>query len=664
MNKAVLLPKLSLNGIKKNGSVYVPYMLITTFSVFVFFIFSAICDNKMLYDLPYADYVMVLMQIGRVLLGIILAPILFSTHEFLVKQRKNELGLYNVLGLDQKYIGIIMCFESIFIYLITTGLGILVATVFSKLIYLLLLNVSGFPVDTEFVGSLKSYEYTVIYFGVISLVNLGVSLWQVFITKPIELLKSNKKGEKDVKFLGFRATMGFLILATGYYIALITELDSMIFVNFFLAVMLVIWGTRSIFKTGTIAILRWMKSKPNIYYKKKNFVTISGMLYRMKRNAQGLANICIFSTMIIITLICTLTVLTGQEGAVRFNYPMDVEYHFNVNEFNTLEKQEAFKTKVEEIASATAVKITDFKGFTFQKVRGYKQGHTFLNASLHEGNREDIFALRFMTLSDYNRIEHKQETLEENEVLIFSKSEDFASEEVMLEDETFKVKEELRSFSIEAKEEKNITDETFYIILKDQEKIDALSAKFSKSPAEGVLYNIYFNLEGTETNKDVLVQNLNTYIDRTYSERSSGYVGQWRKEMRSMNGGFIFLGIFFGIVFSVCLVQMMYYKQISEGFEDKKSFEILQQVGMSDEEVKATIKRQILIVFFLPLIFAMIHMAFGLQIVKNLLGALHLYNDALIYTCSGVVIVAFTIVYIMSYLFTARAYYKIVKRMN
>lgn len=664
MNKAVLLPKLSLNGIKKNSSVYVPYMLITTFSVFVFFIFSAICDNKILYDLPYAGYVMVLMQIGRVLLGIILAPILFSTHEFLVKQRKNELGLYNVLGLDQKYIGVIMCLESIFIYLVTTGLGILVATVFSKLIYLLLLNVSGLPVDTEFVGSFKSYEYTIVYFGVISLVNLGVSLWQVFITKPIELLKSNKKGEKEVRFLGFRAVMGFLILSTGYYIALITELDSMIFVNFFLAVMLVIWGTRSIFKTGTIAILRWMKSKPNIYYKKKNFVTISGMLYRMKRNAQGLANICIFSTMIVITLICTLTVLTGEEGAVRFNYPMDAEYHFNVDEFDTLEKQEAFKAKVEEIAKAASSKITDYKEFTFQKVKGYKQDNAFLNASLHGGSREDTFALRFMTLSDYNRIENKQETLAENEVLIFSKSEDFASNEVILEDETFKVKEELKSFTIEAKEERNMVDETYYIILKDKESIDTLAAKFSASPKEDELYNIHFNIEAAEVNKDLLIENLNTYIDTAYGHRSSGYVGQWRKETRSMNGGFIFLGIFFGIVFSVCLVQMMYYKQISEGFEDKKSFEILQQVGMSDEEVKATIKRQILIVFFLPLIFAIIHMAFGLQVVKNLLGVLNLYNDALIYACSGVVIVAFTLLYVISYLFTAKAYYKIVKRMN
>ncbi|PHV69761.1 hypothetical protein CS063_14300 [Sporanaerobium hydrogeniformans] len=668
MNKAVLLPKLSINGIKQNSTVYVPYMLITSFSVFVFFIFSAICDNEILYDLPYAGYVIILMEVGRVLLGIILAPILFSTHEFLVKQRKNELGLYNVLGLDQKYISMIMCLESIFIYIATTAFGVLVATIFSKLIYLLLLNISGLPVDTEFVGSLRSYEATIIYFGVISLVNLGVSLWQIFISKPIELLKSSKKGEREVKFLGFKAIIGFLILALGYYIALITELDSMIFIHFFLAVMLVIWGTRSIFKTGTIAILRWMKSRPSIYYKKKNFVTISGMLYRMKRNAQGLANICIFSTMIIITLICTLTVLTGEDGAVRFNYPMDAEYRFSVSDFNTREKQESFKGKVEEIAKLKAVKVTDYKEFTFQKIKAYKKDNAFLNVASYEENREDVFDIRFMSLADYNRIEHEQQTLEKNEVLIFSKGKDFVHDEVILEGKSFKVKKELKVFTIEAKEERNMVDETYYIILKEQETIDALAAKFSTSSStlsqKDELYNIHFNIEGTKENKDLLIQDINTYIDTTYGHRSSGYIEQWRQETRSMNGGFIFLGIFFGIVFSVCLVQMMYYKQITEGFEDKKSFEILQQVGMSDEEVKATIKRQILIVFFLPLIFAIIHIIFGLQVVKNLLGVLNLYNDILIYTCSGVVIIVFTMLYISSYLFTAKAYYKIVKRMN
>ena len=668
MNKAILLPKLSAGGIKKNSTVYLPYMLITTFSVFVFFIFSAICGNKILYDLPHAFYVIILMELGRVLLGIILAPILISTYQFLLKQRKSELGLYNVLGLDRKYIGLIMCLESLLTYVITVGAGILIANVFSKLIYLVLLNIAGLPVDTEFVGSFQSYQYTLIYFGVLSLINVVISLWQVYRTKPIELLKSSKKGEKEIRFLGVRATIGFLILAAGYYVALITEIDSMIFINFFLAVLLVVLGTRSVFKTGTIAVLRWMKNKPSIYYQKKNFVTISGMLYRMRRNAQGLSNICVFSTMIMITLICTLTVLTGEEGAVRFNYPMDVEYRFEISDFDTLEEKEIFKAKLEEIANAHAIQIKDYKTFIFREVEGYKNANAFMNVQKHEGAREDKFDIRLMTLEDFNRIENKKVLLADDEVAIFSKSKDFGHKELILEDETFKVKEEIKAFSIEAKEEESILQQDYYVILKNEEDILRLANKLGVVSTEddlyGELYNIHFNMQGKKANKDLVMKELNTYINSKYGELSFAYVEAWREETRAMNGGFIFLGIFFSIVFSVCLVEMMYYKQITEGFEDKKSFEILQQVGMSDQEVKSTIKRQILVVFFLPLIFSVIHMAFGLQVVKNLLGVLYLYNEVLIYTCSGLVILVFTILYMVSYLFTAKAYYKIVKYTN
>ena len=259
-----------------------------------------------------------------------------------------------------------------------------------------------------------------------------------------------------------------------------------------------------------------------------------------------------------------------------------------------------------------------------------------------------------MTLEDYNRIENKKATLLDDEVIIFSKSKDFGYNQIILEDQAFKVKEEIKSFSIEAKEERNMVDETLYIIVKDESTITSIADKLVTSKTGEEIYNAHFNMEGTIDNKDLVIEHLNNYIDTTYGHRSFGYVEAWRRETKSMNGGFIFLGIFFGIVFSVCLVQMMYYKQVTEGFEDKKSFEILQQVGMSDEEVKGTIKRQILIVFFLPLIFAIMHMAFGLQVVKNLLGVLNFYNDTFIYACSGLIIVVFIVLYMLSYFFTAK----------
>lgn len=255
MNKVGLLPKLAVTGIKKNGVAYIPYMLVTSFSVFVFFIFSAICDNELMYTLPHAMNLLMLMQIGRVLLGIILAPVLFSTNKFLIKQRKNELGLYNVLGLDRKYISMIMMIETLVMYGVTVAFGILIATVFSKLIYLFLMNLSGLAIQAEFVASKGSYMITIVYFGVLFMFNLVVNLWQVSRSKPIDLMKSSKKGERQMHFLGIKTLIGMMVLGTGYYIALTAQIDGYIFMVFFLAVFLVIVGTRMLFKSGTISVL-------------------------------------------------------------------------------------------------------------------------------------------------------------------------------------------------------------------------------------------------------------------------------------------------------------------------------------------------------------------------------------------------------------------------
>ena len=236
MHKAKLIPKLAIEGVRKNSSSYLPYIFITSFSVFVFFIFNAIYDNPMMQHLPHAQYLLSLMLMGSILLGLILIPILVSTNQFLIKQRKNELGLYNVLGLDQKYIGIMLFIETLILYIITVALGILTAQVFSRLIFLILLNLAGFNVECEFVTTKRSYIVTLIYFAVAFGINFIGSLWQVNKAKPIELMKSGRKGEKQERYLGLKASLGIIILVVGYSIAIRSKIDSWIFSNFFFAV--------------------------------------------------------------------------------------------------------------------------------------------------------------------------------------------------------------------------------------------------------------------------------------------------------------------------------------------------------------------------------------------------------------------------------------------
>lgn len=658
MNKVGLLPKLAVTGIRKNGVAYVPYMLVTSFSVFVFFIFSAICDNEMMYTLPHAMYLLVMMQIGRVLLGIILAPVLFSTNKFLIKQRKNELGLYSVLGLDRKYISVIMMIETLVMYSVTVAFGMLVATVFSKLIYLFLMNLSGLEIQAEFVASRGSYMITIVYFGIVFIFNLVVNLWQVSRSKPIDLMKSSKKGEKQMHFLGIKTLIGIVVLGIGYYIALTAKIDATIFGTFFLAVFLVVAGTHILFKSGTIATLNWMKRQPGIYYKKNNFVTISGMLYRMKRNAQGLANICIFSTMVMVTLICTFSLMFGQEDAIAFNYPMDVTYSFNHTSFSGVS---TFEAEMKTLEEKHQIEVTDKKIYSLQKLHVIKDESICSENISKDWQMQNAEVLLLMNLQDYNDIEHKQEVLREDEVLVFGSSIDYGYDTLTLNNRTYQVKEELQSLKIERKENKNIMGNTYYIILPDATQV-AYWAEAMRAIDEDDFHQVVsFNMLGNAENKDAFIKDLNTYCQNIEGVYSVSYLGDWEKDTKPMMGGLLFLGIFCGIVFSVCLVLMMYYKQISEGFEDQKNFEILKQVGMSDQEVRSTIRRQILIVFFLPLLVAMLHTFIGLHIVKGLLGTIYLFNSQLILACSFIVMIFFGVLYILSYWMTSRAYYRIVK---
>lgn len=658
MNKSILIPKLAIGGMRKNASSYVPYFLITIFSIFTFFIFSAICDNEIIMTLPKAVYVSALMQIGRVLLAIILAPVLFETNKFLVKQRKNELGLYNVLGLDRRYIGMMMLLESVMIYIVTFTAGIVLGAIFSKLIFLLLLNMADLSVEADFSISVNSIIGTGLFFGIVVIFNLVYNLIQVLRAKPVELMKENKKGEKQVRFLKVRSFLGFAILAAGYYVAFHTELDSWIFIAFFLDVFLVVIGTRLLFSAGSITVLNRMKKTKRIYYKKNNFVTISGMLYRMKRNAQNLSNICIFSTMVMITLVCTVSLFCDKDAATHFNYPLDATFKFN--ESNAQKKEDVLAT-LSQSAEQKEVTLSDVHQLRYQSAGLVKEGTNFRVIGEADDPYTIEYKVRLLTLSDYIESEDAEETLEEGQVLIFSSQKDWQDGELQIGGHSFKVKKNLPSFSFENKQERNIASSRYYIIFKDQTVIDQVVSTLGAQEAFDKYLLLGCDLHGEKQQKDKLMEEMIAWCKMQEGFCEYDYVEEWEAETASMYGGLLFLGIFFGIVFTVCMILMMYYKQLSEGYEDQRSFKIFKQVGMSDKEIRGTIKRQILMVFFIPLIMAALHTLVALYPVCNLLAVIFLFNRKLIILCTLGVICIFTIIYVISYILTSRAYYRIVK---
>lgn len=657
MSKVILLPKMAVTGIRKNGIVYFPYILTTAFSICVFFIFSCIINNDFLQKVPHAAYVWALLQVGNVLLGIILVPFLFYTNSFLIKRRKKEIGLYSILGLEKKHIAIMMFMETLFIYIIAVAIGLTTAVVFAKLAFLILLNASGLPVDIVFTMPLNSFKVTLLFFGGISCLNLGTNLFQVTRANPSDLLREPKKGEKEPKHLWIPTMMGILFLGGGYWIAFISKVDGMIFTNFFLAVFMVVVGTYFLFTAGSIALLRTLRKNKKFYYKKSNYITVSGMIYRMKKSAASLVNICIFSTMVIITLLCTVSLTLGEKEAIRFICPLDAEYVFDCSE---TADTSAFETDMLRLASENNVQIKDKIGFYYFLINTCNNKNIF-SITTASSEEEKLRQVRLLSLSDFNGIEGQNKTLEQDEILVYSNTEDFKYSSVTINEKALKVKEEISSLHFDTKEENNYSRGKLYFIINDYNNMEEMAKDFNDG-SDSPYYSVRFNMEGKGSDKEAFL----TELDKKWAEMpgfvSSKNIIDWGYDVKSMDGGLLFIGVFFGLIFTICLLLIMYYKQISEGLEDKENFDIMQQVGMSDDDVKSTIHRQIMLVFGLPLVVAILHTMMGLRMTMKLLYALNLYNTQLIGLCGIGIIFVFTIFYVLSYLVTANTYYNIVKR--
>ena len=656
MRKTFILPRLAFNSIKKNASTYLPYVFATSFAVSVFFIFSAIAVNPMIQIMPHADYLSMLMQIGKVLLGLVLIPFCFYTNSFLIKQRRREIGLYSLLGLEKRHIGFIIGAETVTVYLASVLFGIVTALVFSRLIFLMLLNITKLPINVEFTAELSCYVETAVFFGSIFLLNLLINLIQISKISPIELFRSTRHGEKQPKRLWPSALLGTVALGSGYYLAVNFRLDGYFLLVVFGAILLVLIGTYCLFASGIIALLRVLKKNRSFYYDHKNFITISGMLYRMRKNAASLSNICIFSTMVIITLVCTVSLFRGMGSIADYRYPYDVDIRFINGQFT---QREALQQEILTQAQAKDVTVSNLIEFEYVSMNLAKHDESFvLPQDADEHSRS--YTVRVLTLSDYNRIENAQETLDEGELLFFGTGRDSNFSDLSLAGKTYKVKKELESLCFETKEP-NALMETYYLVVPDFKEQTYLYNAMNRA-ADQWVYTIRFDLSGKQENQEQFLATISQGTAQMPGFKAFDSRMDGERQDAAILGGLLFLGVFFGIIFMVCMIMIMYYKQLSEGFEDKTNFDVMQQVGMSQSEVKSAIRRQILTVFFLPLLMALLHTAIALGPVETMMNSLNLYNHRLIIFSAFGVCAVFAAVYIISYRMTAKAYYRIVRR--
>lgn len=655
---------MAAKGIAANGTVYYPYIAAVIFAVFTHFVFSSILQNDLMEVLPYKAYAWIILEIGKGLLEWILFFFLLYANSFVIKRRKKEIGLYTLLGLEKKHIGMMLFLENCIVYAVTMAGGILLGAVLSKLLFLLLLRLSNVPLDVDFVFKGKAFTETLVYFGIVFLLLFIGQLWEVGKSRPVELMSGSRKGEKEPRLLVLWSVIGAVALIFGYRASIGAQADSMILIDFALAVLLVVIGTYLLFTSGSVFFLKLLRRNKKLYYKAKNFITISGMYYRMKKNAAGLVNICIFSTMVIITLICTVSAWLGLDGATHYICPYDLELELDEGKMTT----EQFRMKSGELAEKYGLTVQRADVFDFISLSCSRNGSSF------ELKKENAFdeancGVIIMTLADYAALSGEKEILAEQEVFIHAEGADYGEGTFTFMGIDGTVKREVSELFPYPKAEEN-RNGRYIIIVRDDAARDAYVRAWAEingvEDMEAFLQSgrcrAGIVLEGEDAAKTSYIEELSEWGFMQDGIRDEKNGLEQRGELCSMYGGLLFIGVIFGTDFFLCLLIIMYYKQISEGYEDMQSYAIMQKVGMSGEEIRSTVHKQILFVFGLPLAGALVHTLAGMFMVKQLMVMIGFFDTGLMIECAVVVSVVFMLIYVISYWRTARTYYRIVNR--
>ena len=655
-------PKLAASNIKKNGKAYIPYILSCVMTVAMFYIVKSLSYNPGLKNMVGSNTMMTMMSMCSVMIALFAIIFLFYTNSFLVKRRKKEFGVFNILGMEKSHIAKTMAWENFYVTLISIAGGLVIGIALDKAMFLLIAQVLNEEISLGFFISDKAIISTVVMFCIIFLLILLNSIRQIQTANPIELLTAGNAGEREPKTKWVLTILGLLSLGTGYYIALAIKNPLTALVYFFFAVILVIIGTYMLFTAGSIALLKILRKNKKYYYKTKHFTSISGMIYRMKQNAVGLANICILSTAVLVMVSSTSSLMLGMQDVIATRYPDDfIVYSNETSEERAYESFDAIR----ELQEEQNLNVTSEREYRYLVFPAFINGDTFeVTRDANFSSLGNLNNLIFVSLSDYNRVMGTDKTLAEDEILVYSDRLQFNYPTLKIFDREYSVKEKIDEFIgnglIVA-----VAANTQFIVLPDGTDIEELYALQKEALSDGaseIQYYYGFNSDADEETQRAFYRTLlEDYVGHGY-EGTIESKADSRSEFVGLYGGFFFIGIFLGVLFIMATVLIIYYKQISEGYDDKQRYEIMQKVGMTHQEIKNSIHSQVLTVFFLPLIVAGIHIAVAFPIITKLLALLNLLNVQLFLTCTVVCYVVFAVMYLLIYLLTARTYYKIVSK--
>jgi putative ABC transport system permease protein len=657
--------QMALNNIKRDKRMYLPFGIASTAFVSIYFMVITIMKSKGIADIPAGRNLQDLFRIGMVIMNVMTIIFMLYINSFLIKRRKKEFGLYGILGLEKRHVGNVILWENFIVSMVSMVLGILCGIIFGKLIFLIIFYTLKVSVHSRFLLPPEAFAYTVILFLGIFIVTSLFNLLQVSLANPIDLLKGDHMGEKKVRFILAKTFLGTALLGWAYYSASTVNSVLTALIQFMLAVLAVIAATFLLFEAGSLFILTVLKSRKKIFYKANNFIAISGLFHRMKQNAAGLASICILATMVLVTVSTSTALYLGQEDILKHLNPNDMEIKMNGEITSDQEKQ--LKELITGLAEKNKATISKEFGYDYINTSLLLKGGTFLPVKSQEINSGTPEIMEYMrdiyviTLKEYNEICGREETLQKNEILVLTGHEIKKEHINSVIAGEYKVKALVPDTELIAGKNGEVDSTYFFVTADKEDGIKLLGLIDPDRKQYKSNRNKTLNLDGNKSNLTVFAKELRVkslkiknviHFNSIYTAREEGY---------GLYGGLLFLGIFFTILFLVATVLIIYFKQVSEGYDDKERFLILQKVGMDDLEVKRTINKQILIVFFLPLFGALLHVTMARHMIMKLLQAFYLFNNNLTTLCMAVTCLIFILAYIFVYGITAKTYYKIVK---
>ncbi|WP_066193400.1 FtsX-like permease family protein [Gracilibacillus timonensis] len=665
--------KMAADSIRKNSKMYLPFIISCISTIMMTYIIQALSTNPGLADIPGGANLQTILSMGYFVLLIFSTIFLFYMNSFLMKDRKREFGVYNILGMDKKHITKMLAYETFYIGVCSMIVGLIAGTILNKVCVLLIRQMMGANVALGFEFSSGAVIWTLSFFTIIFLMILMGNVYQIRLAHPIDLLKSGNVGEKEPKTKIFLSILGVLLTGWGYYIALTLQSPIQGMPYVLLAAVVIIAGTYLLFTTGSIAVLKILKNNKNYYYQTNHFIPVSGMIYRMKKNAVGLGNITVLSVGVILLLSIAVSLYIISEGDGNSQYSGNVISEVRLSE-DVADTGEEIKADLNELIDQTATETNQTVTgsstnlyLTFQTIATEDGFEVTKDAYSMLGNQRTV-GLYFTDQDNYNQLTGDHISLDENEVYIHGTNDEYPNETLSLMDHQFtaNVMGNMEEFSM-GSETTSAVGATYYIIVENVavlRQIDQQQQEILEEYAAGTNVSTQIHLEqgineqqeiafGDQLRSNMEQAGMDIVVVDTRTEAAS--------DLQALRSGVLFIVLNLAILLLLMTVLIIYYKQTSEAYDDQERFSILQKIGLNQSEIKKAIKSQILTVFFLPVIVTGIHIL-ALYLLMRKLMILVMINQVNLFPVGLLLaFLVFLIAYVIVYRITARVYYKIVQ---